>query len=73
MSIRVKELDRMLDDPRPPEYYSRPARAAFDRGVRSRAWHPRPNTSRNPYTRRYMQRAWLEGWDAMNKAIEAAK
>lgn len=73
MSILVKELGKHVENPTPPYHLSRPARAAFDRGVRSRARHPRPSLDRNPYSRRYMRRAWIEGWDAMNAIIKAAK
>lgn len=71
MSILVKELGKHVDTPQPPAFYSRPAKAAFDRGVMARCWRGADAQCR--YTRRYMIRAWQEGFDAAAKAIEAAK
>jgi len=70
-SILVKELGRHIDDPGPPEYYSRPGASAWRRGFTARCWRG-PDAS-NSYTSRFSQQAWLAGFDAAGTAIRQAQ
>jgi hypothetical protein len=65
----VTELKRHVTDPPAPDFYTVQGAAAWRRGVLARAWIPRRP---NPYTRRYMRRAWQAGYDAMATAIREA-
>lgn len=70
-TILVKELGTHIDEPAPPQFYSQQGQAAWRRGFTARCW--RGEKASNPYTRRFMRRAWMAGWDVAHSRIEIAK